>query len=129
MEEKDLASRYRIREEDCTAYSPANHTGTVNRRLIGPGVTDSRRIEVVRGTIEPGHGAEPHAHPGIEQVCYLLAGRAMASVGGQTFEMQPGDCCYFPEDLTHTFEAIGAEPVEVLVIYSPPSAEADPDRD
>ncbi|MBE7424607.1 MAG: cupin domain-containing protein [Ideonella sp.] len=68
-----------------------------------------------------------HAHPGIEQVCYLLAGRALAEVGGQRAELGPGDCCFFPADMPHVFTAVGEQAVEVLVIYAPPYEE-DPQR-
>lgn len=120
-------SRYFVRPEDVAAYHPANHTGTVNRRLIGPDTVGAKNIEVLLGVIEKGKGALPHAHPGIEQVCYVLEGRARAEVGGESCELGPGECCYFPADLPHSFTVISDEPVRVLVIYSPPYEE-HPDR-
>lgn len=120
-------SRYFVRPEDVAAYHPANHTGTVNRRLIGPDTVGAKNIEVLLGVIEKGRGALPHAHPGIEQVCYVLEGRARAEVGGESCELGPGECCYFPADLPHSFTVTSDEPVRVLVIYSPPYEE-QPDR-
>jgi quercetin dioxygenase-like cupin family protein len=120
-------SRYFVREAEVPGYHPANHLGTVNRRLIGPDTVGARNVEVVLGVIEKGKGALPHAHPGIEQVCYLLAGRARAEVGGEVCELEPGDSCYFPADMPHTFIVISDEPVRVLVIYTPPYEE-NPDR-
>lgn len=120
-------SRYFIRPEDVAAYHPANHTGTVNRRLIGPDNVGAKNIEVLLGVIEKGKGALPHAHPGIEQVCYVLEGRARAEVDGESCELGPGECCYFPADLPHSFTVTSDEPVRVLVIYSPPYQE-HPDR-
>ena len=111
------------RSAAATTYSPANHTGTTNRRLVGPGALGSGRVEVIRGSIEPGSGALPHRHHGIEQVCYVIAGTARASVGGRTADLGPGDCCVFPADTEHTFTATGDSPAEILVIYSPPYAE------
>ncbi|XQU71034.1 hypothetical protein OJJOAM_003823 [Cupriavidus sp. H18C1] len=87
---------YFVSLDDVPGYHPANHVGTLNRRLIGPETVGARHLEVVHGTIEKGKGALPHAHPGIEQVCYLLEGRALAEVGGQRRELGPGDCCFFP---------------------------------
>jgi quercetin dioxygenase-like cupin family protein len=115
--------RFFVRQDDVPPYHPANHVGTVNRRLIGPENVGARNIEVVLGVIEKGKGALPHAHPGIEQVCYMLAGRARAEVGGETCELGPGDCCFFPADLPHVFTVVSDEPVRVLVIYSPPYEE------
>lgn len=116
-------SRYFVRPQDVPPYHPVNHTGTVNRRLIGAGNVGATKVEVVLGVIEKGKGALPHAHPGIEQVCYLLEGRAHAEVDGEVCELGPGDCCFFPPDMRHVFTVVSDEPVKVLVIYSPPYAE------
>lgn len=115
--------RYFVRPEDVLPYRPANHTGTVNRRLIGADNVGARNVEVVLGVIEKGKGALPHSHPGIEQVCYLLEGRARAEVNGEVCELGPGDCCFFPPDAPHVFTVVSEEPVKVLVIYAPPYGE------
>jgi mannose-6-phosphate isomerase-like protein (cupin superfamily) len=116
-------TRYFVRQQDVPAYHPANHTGTVNRRLIGAENVGARQLEVVLGVVEKDKGALPHAHPGIEQVCYLLEGRARAEVGGEACELGPGDCCFFPAGVAHVFTVVSDEPVKVLVIYSPPYEE------
>jgi mannose-6-phosphate isomerase-like protein (cupin superfamily) len=118
-----MQRRYFVRAEEMPGYSPANHSGTLNRRLIGPNVNGSKQLEVVHGTLQPGKGALPHAHPGIEQVCYILEGAAIAEVAGERRELRPGDCCYFPADTPHVFTAAGDTPVRILVIYSPPYEE------
>ena len=118
-----MPSPYFVRPDDAAPYHPANHTGTVNRRLIGKDNVGANNIEVVLGIIEKGKGALPHSHPGIEQVCYVLEGRARAEIGGQTCELGAGDCCFFPPDTQHVFTVVSDEPVKVLVIYSPPYAE------
>ena len=116
-------SRYFVRPGDVPAYHPANHTGTINRRLIGRNNVGAQGVEVVLGVIEQGQGASPHSHPGIEQVCYVLEGRARAEVGGEVCELGPGECCFFPADMAHTFTTVGAAPVKLLVIYAPPYGE------
>jgi len=92
-----MAKRYFVRAADVPPYSPANHTGTINRRLIGPDSVGAKNIEVVLGVIERGAGAAPHAS------------------------------CYFPAGVMHKFTATSAQPVKVLVIYSPPYGES-PER-
>jgi quercetin dioxygenase-like cupin family protein len=116
-----------IRESDVPGYSPANHHGTVNRRLISPETVGSKHLEVLVGTIEKNQGALPHAHPGIEQVCYLLSGSAIVEVEGERGELEPGDCCFFPADKKHVFTVTSETPARLLVIYSPPYEE-NPDR-
>jgi quercetin dioxygenase-like cupin family protein len=118
-----MPSRYFVRGAEVPGYHPANHTGTTNRRLIGPENVGARGVEVVLGTIERGQGALPHAHPGIEQVCYMLDGSAVAEVGGERCELGPGDACYFPPDAMHVFTVTSATPAKVLVIYTPPYGE------
>jgi quercetin dioxygenase-like cupin family protein len=118
------ASKYFVKRHHVEPYSPANHTGTVNRRLIGPETVGAQQLEVVLGVVEKGKGALPHSHPGIEQVCYMLQGRARAEVAGEAMELGPGDCCFFPADVPHVFTVVSDEPVEVLVIYAPPYGEA-----
>ena len=126
IKESSVARNYFVRQQDVPGYHPANHTGTLNKRLIGP-ETGAKQIELVLGHIQKGKGALPHAHPGIEQVCYMLEGRALAEVGGESCELGPGDSCFFPADVMHTFTVISEEPVRLLVVYSPPYEES-PDR-
>ena len=113
-----------VRAEDVKGYHPANHDGTTNYRLISPETVGAGNMEVLLGVIEKDRGAQRHRHPGIEQVCYVLEGTAIAEVGGERKEMGPGDCVFFPADTLHSFTATGDRPVKVLVIYSPPYAES-----
>jgi len=119
--------RYFVRLQDVPAYHPANHVGTLNRRLIGRETVGAQQLEVLHGTVEKGKGALPHAHPGIEQVCYMLEGRAMAEVDGQRCELGAGDCCFFSAGVMHVITVVSDEPAKILVIYSPPYEES-PDR-
>ncbi|MBL8569558.1 MAG: cupin domain-containing protein [Phreatobacter sp.] len=118
-----MSRRYVVRADEAPPYHPANHVGTTNRRLISPDTVGARHLEVVHGTIKPGQGALPHAHPDLEQVCYMLEGRAVAEVGGIRYELQAGDSCYFPPGERHIFEVVGDRPAKLLVIYSPPYGE------
>ena len=114
--------KYLVRQGDVKPYSPANHTGTRNFRLIGPETVGAKQVEVLIGEIERGKGALPHAHPGIEQVCYLLEGDAHVEVAGEKFEMKAGDACFFPPEAMHLF-IVTSERARVMVIYSPPYGE------
>ena len=117
-----MSNPYFVRAADVPAYHPANHEHTANQRLIGPD-NGAQHLEVVLGTIGQGGGALPHAHPGMEQVCYLLAGSAHAEVDGYAFDMVPGDTCFFPADAMHVFTVTSNQPARLLVIYSPPYGE------
>ena len=123
MTDPDSAANYFANQQSVEPYHPANHTGTTNYRLIGPETVGAKQLEVVLGVITKGKGALPHRHPGIEQVCYMLEGQAIAEVGGERREMGPGDCVFFPAGVPHLFVAISDTPVKLLVIYSPPYGE------
>jgi len=114
--------KYLVRPAELSPYAPANHTGTRNVRLIGPETVGARQLEVLIGEIERGKGALPHAHPGIEQVCYLLEGEAHVEVAGERFEMKAGEACFFPADALHLF-IVTSERARVMVIYAPPYGE------
>ena len=88
-----MAKRFFVRAADVPTYHPANHSGTTNRRLIGPETVGAKNVEVLLGVIEKGEGATTHAHPGMEQVCYLLEGSATVELEGERREMRPGDAC------------------------------------
>lgn len=117
-----MKNRYRVRQGEVAPYSPANHSGTRNYRLIGPETVGAKQLEVLIGEIEQGKGALPHAHPGIEQVCYLLEGAAHVEVAGEKFELAPGEACFFPAGAEHLFIVTSAR-AKVMVIYAPPYGE------
>lgn len=121
-------SRYVVRAEHVPPYHPANHTGTTNRRLIGRETVGATQVEVLLGVIERDEGALPHAHPGIEQVGYVLAGRAAVEIGegadAEACEIGPGDACFFPADVMHKLRVISDEPLRILVVYAPPYEES-----
>lgn len=116
-----------INMDDVEPYSPANHEGTSNYRVISNDTVGAKNVEVLIGVIEKNQGALQHSHPDLEQVCYLMEGTAVAEVGGQKKDMKPGDFCFFPANEPHILTATSDTPVKLLVIYSPPYGE-DPEK-
>ena len=117
---------YITRASEMEAYSPANHTGTRNYRLVGPGVNGAKTMEIILGDIERNAGTPPHAHPGIEQAVYVLEGEAIAGIDGVEYRVGPGDMMFFPANVFHSVKAL-SERIKLLVIYSPPYGE-NPDQ-
>ena len=105
------------------AYSPANHTGTSNVRVIGPETVGATTLEVLVGTIAKAHGAKPHAHPFLEQCAYMLEGTGESQAQGRTDAMPRGTWGYVPAGVFHTFRVTSDEPGRVLVVYAPPYGE------
>jgi len=107
----------RLRE--LSTYSPPGHSGTRNRRLVGPGFNG--RFELVHGTLEPGGVAARHKHEVEAQVVYVLAGRARVSLGAAApEECGPETVIRIPPGVEHEVVSLGPEALELLIVYSPP---------
>src|SRR5256885_11833318 len=120
-------SPYVVRQDAVTPYSPLNHEATVNRRLVGRDNVGARQLEVVLGVVARGGGALKHSHPGIEQACYVLEGRARGEVGDDYVdEVGPGDTVFFPAGAPPRFTTISEAPGKALLIYPPPHTETRP---
>jgi quercetin dioxygenase-like cupin family protein len=115
-------SPYVIRASEQEAYSPANHTGTKNYRLVGPAVNGAKYMEIALGDIERNEGSPAHAHPDLEQAVYILEGEAIAEIDGVDHYVGPGDVMFFPPKVFHSIRVL-SERIKLLVIYSPPYGE------
>lgn len=104
-------------------YAPPGHSGTSNVRLVGRDFTGD--YELLLGTIEPGGHATRHNHAIETQAMYVLAGRARVALGDQPAETHgPGTIVRIPPGLDHVVESLGPEPLQLLIVYSPPLAPA-----
>lgn len=108
-----------VHPEDVAIYSPPAHTGTRNRRLVGSRTVRAKKMEVVLGELESGGQAELHYHQATEQAFYLLEGKCLVEVEGESDEMRPGDVAFFAPGKRHRLVALGG-PIKGLVIYAPP---------
>jgi quercetin dioxygenase-like cupin family protein len=119
-------SPYIIRASEMVPYSPANHTGTKNYRLVGPHLNGAKHLEIVLGDIERNEGSPPHAHPDLEQAVYVLEGEAIAGIDGVDQHVRAGDMMFFPARVFHSIKVL-TDRIKLLVIYSPPYDE-DPTK-
>ena len=115
-------SPYIIRASEQEGYSPANHSGTRNTRLVGPGVNGAKHLEIALGVIERNAGAPAHAHPDLEQAVYVLEGEAIAGIDGVDHHVEAGDMIFYPPRVFHSIKVL-TERIKILVIYSPPYGE------
>ena len=120
------ACHYLVRAGEMPSYSPSNHTGTKNTRLVAERLNGARFMEVVLGEVEKGAGVSTHAHPGMEQAQYFLEGEAEVQIEGETHQVRAGDLCFFPAGVFHSVR-VTSDRMRVLIIYSPPYAES-PDK-
>jgi quercetin dioxygenase-like cupin family protein len=114
-------SPYVIYAGSVAPYSPANHTGTKNYRLIGAH-NGAKYMEIALGDIERNEGSPAHAHPDLEQAVYILEGEAIAGIDGVDHHVRTGDMMFFPARVYHSIKVL-TERIKLLVIYSPPYGE------
>ncbi|QYJ15224.1 hypothetical protein Rxycam_01039 [Rubrobacter xylanophilus DSM 9941] len=58
---------------------------------------------------------ECHRHEG-EEWLYVVSGRLRLTLGGEVVELEAGDAAYFDGTLEHSFDVLGDEDVEMLMV-------------
>ena len=76
----------------------------------------ARDIAIFEGTMPPGHRTGFHAHPGDEHHV-VLSGRLRITQGDTVVEAGAGDYVLLDGTLPHDAEALGDEPVRLLIVY------------
>jgi len=88
----------------------------VQRRTLATG----ERQMICQFRVTQGASVPPHSHPH-EQVGYVLEGRLRLTIGGQTFEVGPGDSYFIPGGVEH--DAVALTDCVLLDVFSPPREE------
>lgn len=89
--------------------------GVVRRTL-----TAGERLMLVEVTLEDGAVVPVHTHPH-EQTGYLVSGRFLFELAGETRELGPGDCWLVPSSVPHQVTALA--PCVLVDVFSPPREE------
>ena len=74
---------------------------------------------VMEGTQTKRGGPPRHVHYEQDEYFYILEGRYMFEVGGDRFEVGPGDSLFGPRRLPHTFMFTGEGRGRMLIAYQP----------
>jgi transcriptional regulator with XRE-family HTH domain len=82
----------------------------------------SGEFEVLSLALAPGGstGAVPNSHAS-EECAVVLSGDVIAEVGGQEYELGPGDSIKIHRELLHRFMNRSDAEAEILIIISPPT--------
>lgn len=70
----------------------------------GP-VLRSDSLELTKISFAKDEGAEMHQHEE-EQVLYILSGRIKATLGGEAYEVGPGEATFNPAGMPHSMHAL-----------------------
>jgi quercetin dioxygenase-like cupin family protein len=87
--------------------------------LCRPGLTDAKRLLLVRVRMPPGKGHAFHRHPAMEEIIYVLSGRAEQWVDDTVRLLGPGDSAHIATDVVHGTYNAGDETLVFLAILSP----------
>ena len=69
--------------------------------LCRPGLTAAKQLQVVRVSMPPGTGHAFHRHPAMEEIIYVIAGRAEQWVESTSRVLGPGEIAHIPTDVVH----------------------------
>lgn len=90
--------------------------------LSRPDLTGSEQLVLVRVEVEPGNGHPFHRHPTMEEIIYVISGRAEQWLEAQHRGLGPGEAAFIPQDVVHATYNAADEPLVFLAILSPARA-------
>lgn len=108
----------KIKPGNISGYVPNGHSGTLNRRLIGP-TSGSKYVEIILGEMDSTGFAEEHAHYNLEQAIFILEGTLRVLSNGSDELLEPGDLVFIPKGALHQVKC-ETKKSRFLVIYAPP---------
>ena len=87
--------------------------------LCRPGLTAADKLMLVRVTMPPGKGHAFHRHPPMEEIIYVVSGRAEQWVDRESRILGPGEIAHIPKDVVHGTYNAGDTDLVFLAILSP----------
>jgi len=87
--------------------------------LCRAGLTATEAFQVVRVTMPPGKAHRFHRHPALEELLYVVSGRARQWVGREERVLGPGQLAQVPRDEVHGTYNVFDDPLVFLAILSP----------
>lgn len=84
-----------------------------------PDITESEDLIVVRVDVEPGGGHPFHIHPEMDEVIYILSGKAEQWIEQKAKMLGPGEAVYIPKKMVHATYNEGDKSLSFLAILSP----------
>jgi quercetin dioxygenase-like cupin family protein len=97
--------------------------GGQRQAIIVGGPETNNRYALSHSTIAVGGGALEHRHSREAEAFYVLTGTLRFAIDGQTVTLAKGDLLHAEPGLKYSFEALGPDPAEVLILYAPAGLE------
>jgi quercetin dioxygenase-like cupin family protein len=84
-----------------------------------PGLTAAEQLLMVRVLMPPGRAHQFHRHPAMEEIIYVVSGKAEQWVDHDARLLGPGDAAHIPADVVHGTYNAGDDTLVFLAILSP----------
>ncbi|MFD0895002.1 cupin domain-containing protein [Luteolibacter ambystomatis] len=97
--------------------------GSTIRSLLDRANAPVENQSLAEATIPAGGATERHYHRASEEFYYLLEGRGIMEIDGESREVAPGDAILIPAGAWHQITAV--EPLRFLCCCAPPYAHED----
>lgn len=88
--------------------------------LCRPDLVDSDGMLMVRVEVPRSEGIPFHLHPGMEEIIYVLQGKAEQWVGEEVRVLQGGEIAHIPADTVHATFNAGRGVLKLLCVNSKP---------
>ncbi len=113
-----FAHKYRLLNQP-----PVKFEGGMERVVSSREFSIQTTLTAGRLDLEPGALREMHWHPHADEWQYYIRGRARVGIFGshgraRTEEFAAGDVGFVPQGFGHYVEAVGTEPLEMLILYN-----------
>jgi putative monooxygenase len=99
--------------------APNRRRGGDIRVLLSPKTVRSTSGFMGTLTLAPGEYVAEHYHPHSEEFLYVVGGRLLMRLDGESVELGPGEGLMVPIGVRHRAENRGSEPVQAVFHLSP----------
>ena len=83
------------------------------------GLTEAEQLQLVRVSMPQGKAHKFHRHPAMEEIIYVVSGKAEQWVGQEYRLLGPGEAAHIPTDVVHGTYNAGETELVFLAILSP----------
>lgn len=113
----------RTRYDEAEPYTTKD--GSVIRELMHPALHGGRMQSLAEATVPPGAATKLHRHAASEELYHITEGSGSMTLGGEQFDVGPGDTVLIPPRTPHRIANTGAGPLRILCACAPPYAHED----
>jgi quercetin dioxygenase-like cupin family protein len=94
--------------------------------LCRPDIVEAEKLLLVRVHMPPGKGHAFHRHPAMEEIIYVVSGKAEQWVDREKRILGPGDMAHIPVNVVHGTYNAGRGTLRFLAILSPAKFKGPP---